>query len=210
MCNANHMELIGDTDGGILMRITGNSRIRILNDIEQKLIDPQYVRIETYKKHACVMVDVGCHKIKREQLCKHKKYYILFTYHRGRPFVHLIWDYNEYTPLYVIYPLHEISDKTKNLYKKFIPLLDNISVDFEERSKNDRIVDDNYRELHYTQQMRPRRKVKAPSMVSIYGKMTKLHIKKLHVHDKRSGESNIDSPETLTDLSEESSGDDVC
>ena len=98
-----------------VLKITGNSRLRILNDYDMGLIDEKYIKyknkelfLEVSNPNTNMFVIDGFD----EQLVN-KMSYIKFIYKKEqRPCISLIWDYSEFTPFNIIYPVCKLTKET--------------------------------------------------------------------------------------------------
>jgi hypothetical protein len=143
-----------------ILKITGNSRFRILNDFENYKIKRRYISIS----FDSIFLEVENPNINKYYINilqnpnKEFLFYMKFIYNYGkRPVINCIWDYNGFTPYNVIYPINTISYET---YKKF-----NISmkIDLNEFHKNDNIIYEGTNNKH--------NKIQAPQVISKYGKL---------------------------------------
>lgn len=127
-----------------ILRITGNSRFRILNDCESGMIDKKYI---TYTDNMLYLEvtnpDIRSYDIfGTNSRNKKKLFYMAFGYKKDVcPCIEFIWSYNGYTPLYVLYP---ISKPTKETCETFGIPYDTLPFDDWEMSKNNRIMDMEY------------------------------------------------------------------
>lgn len=105
--------------------VSGNSIIRILNDYEDGLIDKKYI---TY--------DNNSFKIKaynKNKFYLNNKFYAKLSYANKTPFIECIWDYDNFTPSHVVYPIREIKQSTRDHFniKKYC-----IKINYDEIKKN--------------------------------------------------------------------------
>lgn len=176
-----------------ILAIRGNSRFRILNDYENGLIDKKYMNFNKPKnqpinKYPTLYLHVYdyCGSLKKDNS---KYMYILFKYVGKKAIVDLVWDFNQFTPSYVIYPISPIKDST---YKDFNITREenNIIFDNYESEKNNRIMDSEYIENRQDKIFQyhmlnnendinniinsQKKVINYPTMVCKYGEMIKL------------------------------------
>jgi len=86
------------------LSVSGNSIIRVLNDYEDGLIDKNYI---TY--------DNNSFKIKAyntNNFYLNGKFYAKLSYINKTPTIDCIWNYDDFTPSHVVYPITEIKQNT--------------------------------------------------------------------------------------------------
>ena len=86
------------------LSVSGNSIIRVLNDYEDGLIDKNYI---TY--------DNNSFKIKAyntNNFYLNGKFYAKLSYINKTPTIDCIWNYDNFTPSHVVYPITEIKQST--------------------------------------------------------------------------------------------------
>ena len=170
-----------------ILKITGNSQFRILNDYEAGLIDVKYL---TYLNGALylevVNPNTNMHDIDGFDDHMHKKLsYIKFTYVATKcPRIEFVWNFYEFTPFHVIYP---VCRPTKETCDTFGIVYDTVELNQNEMTKNNRILDKEY--IDYVQDKRSaenskyhspfakklrKKKIKYPRYVSKYDTMIKL------------------------------------
>lgn len=138
------MECIKQLKNNIyIFKVSGNSRLRILNDYEQKLISKSNIQFRNndmfIRIHAAFKVDL------------YNKNYYLLKYYNGELFATACWKYTEFTPSYVIYPIAAIANKTFNDFNiaSNVELCNNLIIDEREKNKNDEIMDNEYNNEEY-------------------------------------------------------------
>jgi hypothetical protein len=150
----------------IMLKITGNSRFKILNDVENKLIDVKYIIFDNKTSH--IFLNTACYSNKLlYKLRTHNKYYIKFTYNNKKPIITYMWNYNKFTPYYVIYPIAPISNNLKKIFPN--ANINNIKINNYELNKNKKILDDEYHNNWKYHIKQHKDKIKYPNIVSIYG-----------------------------------------
>jgi len=145
------MEIYKNINLGYILKITGNSRFRVLNDYENKLIDEKYIKCKYDNVYLEVTNPRNC-------FISDKKFQMKFEYTNGNPpAICGVWDYKEFIPSHVIYPINMISNDTS---VKF-----NIYPTIEEE-----IINDSHPETYETK----RPTVHAPNIVNKYGNIVDL------------------------------------
>ena len=144
-----------------ILRVSGNSRFRILNDFENRLIDKQYIEIaKGYNPSIYLTVN---HNNSLNRLCTGSvKKYIKFDYKNKIPTISIIWEFDEFTPSYVIYPIYPINPETCS---------EKMYIDFHEKEKNNKIMD---KEIHNYYENPKKIRRKFLPIISRYGTFIKL------------------------------------
>ena len=136
-------KIIESNDGLLrcIIKITGNSRFRILNDYENSLINKKYISCN----FEAIFLEIINPNINdyymniSQNTDKVNKIYIKFEYNYTKcPIVCGIWDFDSFTPYHVIYPIHKILNKTSKLFHIVM------KIDKKEMHKNDNILYDEY------------------------------------------------------------------
>ena len=136
-------KIIESNDGLLrcIIKITGNSRFRILNDYENSLINKKYISCN----FEAIFLEIINPNINdyymniSQNTDKVNKFYIKFEYNYTKcPIVCGIWDFDSFTPYHVIYPIHKILNKTSKLFHIVM------KIDKKEMHKNDNILYDEY------------------------------------------------------------------
>lgn len=153
--------------------VSGNSRIRILNDYEDGLINKDSIE---YDGHS---LKLWAYNFKNWPL--DKKCYITFNYMSSsyklnetttkkikHPHIDYIWDYDQFTPSYVLYPIYNVKQETLDTFN--IPY---IAIDKQEMRKNESIIESDYQYLKYK-----KNKCSIYPYISKYNIITKLQNKK--------------------------------
>ena len=126
-----------------IIKITGNSRFRILNDYENSLINKKYISCNFESIFLEIInPDINKYYMNMSQNNnKNNKFYIKFEYnYNNYPNVCGIWDFDSFTPFNVIYPIHKILNKTSKLFNIVM------KIDKSEMHKNDNILHNEYNE----------------------------------------------------------------
>jgi hypothetical protein len=132
------MELLDIGKNGLYkLLVTGNSRLRILNDYEQNLIGDEYIQYNG------TSLSIFVYNIYEFTL--NTKFYAKITYHNKIPRITCLWEYDEFTPYYSIYPINPIKLSTINHFN----IIDEILIDYTEMSKNNKILDDEHANYLY-------------------------------------------------------------
>lgn len=161
------MELYKQVDNTLHINVTGNSRIRILNNYEDGFINKQYL---TYDDTKLKLIAYN-----PKNLSLKKKCYAYIEYDNQIPYVSCVWDYDEFTPSYAVYPLRDVKQDTLDEFK----IKEQLCIDEYEMQKNQRIIDaecDDYeKEINlYSIKLIKKQKIIYPNIVSKYGKMIRL------------------------------------
>jgi hypothetical protein len=133
------MELLSiDKNSGLYeLLVTGNSRLRILNDYEQNLICDDYIE---YNGTSLTIFVYNIY-----EFALNNKFYAKLTYYNKIPRITCLWDYDDFNPSYAIYPIYPIKFNTL----KYFNITDNILIDYDELYKNDKILDNEYENYLY-------------------------------------------------------------
>lgn len=132
------MELINIKKNGIHeLLLTGNSRIRILNDYENKLLSDKYIK---YTGTSLILYVYNINKFSMNM-----KFYAKISYNKGIPRIVCLWDYNNFAPTYAIYPITPIKQKTLDHFN----ITNDILIDTNELDKNTDILNDEYENYLY-------------------------------------------------------------
>lgn len=172
------MELYKQLDNTTyIINVTGNTQIRILNDYENKLLDPCYI------KWVDGTIKLTAFNIK--QLTFPKKCHVSIIYIKKAPYIDCIWEYANFIPSYNLYPLRDIAQKTLDLFKIKTPL----SIDEYEMKKNQRMFDDEYTDIYNNMKYNHkkiinREKITYPTIISKYGKITRLKRKNNNIFNE--------------------------
>lgn len=134
------MEIIKDIDIDnkcYLTSITGNMRFRILNDFYDGLINDSLISIKHHLEPTIYLNVYDKYNILKNMP---KKMYASFDYKYGKPIISSIWDFNDYTPYFIIYPVFNIH---QSIYTHFnLDLIKNkITFNMEEADKNVQYID---------------------------------------------------------------------
>ena len=124
-----------------ILKITGNSRFRILNDYENSLINKKYISSNFESIFLEVINPNSNHYFMNISQTNNEinKFYIKFEYNHNKcPTVCGIWNFDSFTPYHVIYPIHKILHKTSKLFNIVM------KIDKNEMHKNDNILYDDY------------------------------------------------------------------
>jgi hypothetical protein len=102
-----------------IIKITGNSRIRVINDFESNLIKQKYINVKQEYGNPVIYLTVINNSV--HELKKNKEVCISFIYKYGMPYVSDVCNLESehvYYSLYPIYPIHDETYKTLNITKK--------------------------------------------------------------------------------------------
>jgi hypothetical protein len=191
------MELYKEYKSGYLCEliVTGNSRLRIFNDYEDGLINKNNIICNGNS------INLLCHNPKKIQIVN--KCYLTLHYFNKIPNIEYIWDYNNFTPSYILYPIRIIKQETLDLFK--IP--DQIQIDYFEIEKNEKILYNEFGQYEYDSYNKKNNKLKKihyPNIISKYGKLITIQNKNTYTKNSlsESDETPNDSEnEELTDVS---------
>lgn len=153
--------------------VTGNSRLRILNDYEDGFINKCNI---TYDNQSMKLIAYNPKKLQLIEKC-----YLTLQYTDKIPYIDCIWKYNDFVPSYVLYPIRDIKQDTLDSFK----IKKQIPIDFFEIEKNQRIIDQECDEYEYNMNIFTKKKssklekskITCPSIISKYGKLIKLQKK---------------------------------
>jgi hypothetical protein len=157
-----------------ILKITGNSRFRVLNDYEFGLIDKKYISYDKgvlYLKAVTLNDNVyNINETDNQKTTKKKMFYMKFICKpENIPCIAHVWDYNAFTPFNIIYP---VCRPTKETCAEFgFPNTNGICE--YEMSKNHRIMDKEYINDVIDKQIK-KKKFSYPQIVSKYGTIIKL------------------------------------
>ena len=148
-----------------ILKISGNSRFRILNDFEDGLIDKKYIKIKKdINPNIYLTVNHMDSSNRLEELSAKK--YIKFNYQKKIPMISMVWEFDEFTPSTVIYPITNIKDETYNMFN-LCKTEHGLCFDISETLKNEKIMDAEYHLCKPTIPKRQPRNV-FPSVSSLY------------------------------------------
>jgi hypothetical protein len=148
------MELlnINKNTGNCEILVTGNSRIRILNDYENNLININNISYNgfSFKIKAC-----NPYKLNLDN-----KFYAKIIYINKVPIIKCLWAYDEFVPSYAIYPIKKIKQSTLDEFK----IKEQIVINNFELQKNIKILNNDYKNYLYFS--KPKKKIKCLSKYS--------------------------------------------
>ena len=156
----------------VILKITGNSRFRILNDYENGLIDKNCIEIDVHDAYT-LYITVNHGDLLDQLETNNKKKYIKFSYRNSIPIISIIWEFDKFTPSYAIHPISNIKDKTCEVFKIKKHLL---NIDSRELWKNNKILDKEFHSGAFFRNWGTYKK-KMPRTIPIisrYGKFIKL------------------------------------
>jgi hypothetical protein len=159
------MEISKYLPGGDLVFIAdGNTYIKMLNDLDNKLCDSQHLQVigDTIKFTARNpnLIDIG-HK---------NKVYPAFNYQRGKPSISHYWTDAEYVPTYIGYhDLVAVSSDTLKLFDIEQPIVNKY-----ELQSNERLLDKEYLDIMHIG-FKKSKYIRAPNIVSVYGKLRRIN-----------------------------------
>lgn len=139
--------------------VSGNSIIRILNDYEDGLIDKKYInhdnnsfKIKAYNKNKFYL---------------NNKFYAKLSYVNKTPFIECIWDYDNFTPSHVVYPIREIKQSTRDHFniKNYC-----IKINYDEIKKNIDLLEADDENFQYSTTLRK----KYTNLIEFYSRFTNI------------------------------------
>jgi hypothetical protein len=196
------MELYSNLKNSSLCKlsVSGNSRLRILNDYEDGLISNNSIEYDGY------YIKIVCHNLKNLPL--NNKCYITFKYNKFKnnehPYIDHIWEYDQFIPSYVIYPIRKIKQATLDFFNINTP----IKIDKYEMQKNERISYNEYKIYNFIYGCK-KKKIAYPYIISKYGKFINLQKKNQNNIKDDLNTKNIDSENNINDDSNDDEFDEI-
>ena len=144
-----------------VLKITGNSRNRIMNDYENGDISASCIETSKYDDPEIYLTVNHGEYLNRLESGTRKKY-IKLDYSKDYPSIKIVWESDEFVPSYVVYPTTEIKPET---YKTLG--MDVITIDEKEKYRNDNMYDEFYEDV-----IEPKKYTS--HIISKYGRFIKL------------------------------------
>ena len=170
------MEFIEFTAGKNIIKISGNARIRILNDYDNGLIDKKYI---SFKDGNMFITSSNIDNINIPDY----KCHILFEYINKCPNILCIWNYDDYIP-YHLHPDKNVNLKILdefNINKKSLLYQELSQINANEistaESKNEEILYADYICDRFIDEVIPRKnkKIRYPSYIHINGEFIRIN-----------------------------------
>jgi hypothetical protein len=179
------MELCSNSISGMFeLNVTGNSRIKILNDYEDGLINKKNIsysgsnlKLKAYNDKD-IVIDT--------------KSYLQLSYIDKTPYINSAWNYNEFTPSHIVYPIRDITQETMDEFEIRCPF----AIDKYEMEKNENIMDREYYNLNVNKTHFLKKIIKCPRIISKHGILERLNDSKWRPCEyQNSHESDSESDE---------------
>ena len=166
----------------IELNVTGNSRIKILNDYELGLINKENISYNGSNLKIKVYND--------KDIVINNKSYIQLSYINKTPYINSAWGYNDFTPSYITYPIRDISQEIMDEFKIRCPFV----IDEYEIEKNENIMDIEYYNLPVNKTNFFKKRIKRPNIINKHGILKKLNNSKWETREYQNlNDSDSDS-----------------
>ena len=133
-----------------VFRVSGNSRIKVLNDFEKGLIHKDLIEFKFGEMYLTTYVS-------NENGVIYKKNYTTMEFRNGIPNISYFWDFDLFTPYYITQPIIPVSPETLllfNINRNSKLCYDLCNIDMHELTKNERILNLEYDEIEFWDELK--------------------------------------------------------